>query len=300
MILLNDDELSISFPEVHPDAVLHIDFQRTLRIPDDDRTYALPPGLGRFPLRRVDDFATVPDAWKRRGGVMMPMYQCEALWIYFHSPTDYPFALKVATGTINAITGKPWNEPLHRRPQDYVVIPKQPWLDGYCVEKGVIRQFVAMPLGSGATVEEQLTGEAEHGGLQFIVYPIRPEAYERMRAERLHTLHSLHSLADLCVAAPAMGLAAGGRMRQQIYKDPYPFADWDTQHSHRCFVHIVNATAWQPLTGEAAPHTPCTFEAYVRAGLPWFDYYNADLSVLDGSEVLRGVKSIGQVSQGAF
>jgi hypothetical protein len=30
-----------------------------------------------------------------------------------------------------------------------VVLPEQPWLDGYCVEKGYIRQFVAMPLGEG-------------------------------------------------------------------------------------------------------------------------------------------------------
>jgi hypothetical protein len=27
------------FPEVHRDAVLHVEFQRTLRIPDDDRDY---------------------------------------------------------------------------------------------------------------------------------------------------------------------------------------------------------------------------------------------------------------------
>ena len=47
-----------------------IRFQRTLRIPDDDRTYPLPPGLGRFPLRHVDDFADrVPETWLERGGV---------------------------------------------------------------------------------------------------------------------------------------------------------------------------------------------------------------------------------------
>jgi hypothetical protein len=43
------------------------------------------------------------------------------------------------------------------------VAPKHPWLDGYCVEKGVIRQFVAIPLGEGYSLEEQLTGEAEFG-----------------------------------------------------------------------------------------------------------------------------------------
>ena len=59
MIELIHDQLVFSFPDLHPHAKLRLDFQRTLRIPDDGRDYALPPGLGRFPLRHIDDFATV-------------------------------------------------------------------------------------------------------------------------------------------------------------------------------------------------------------------------------------------------
>ena len=58
-------------------------------------------------------------------------------------------------------------------------IPEQSWLDGYCIEKDIIRQFVAMPLGSGYSAEEQITGEAEHGGIQIIVYPMKPEIFEK-------------------------------------------------------------------------------------------------------------------------
>ncbi len=57
-------------------------------------------------------------------------------------------------------------------PQDYMVVPDQPRLDGFCVDKGMVRQFTAMPLGEGYTVEERLTGEARHGGLQIVVYPM--------------------------------------------------------------------------------------------------------------------------------
>ena len=46
MIELKRDRLVFSFPDVHPEARLAIDFQRTLRIPDDGKTYPLPPGLG--------------------------------------------------------------------------------------------------------------------------------------------------------------------------------------------------------------------------------------------------------------
>ena len=55
MVELIDDGLNFSFPEVHPQARLRIEFQRTLRIPDDGEVHFLPPGLGTFPLKHVDD-----------------------------------------------------------------------------------------------------------------------------------------------------------------------------------------------------------------------------------------------------
>ena len=183
MITLENDVLEFRFPEVHEKARCSIEFQRTLRIPDDNNDYPLPPGLGQFPLRHLDDFATrCPEAWRRRGGVLLPMHQAEALWINFGSGS-YPFAVKIATGKVCALTGDVWVNHLNRDPQDYVVLPEQPWLDGYCVEKGVIRQFVAMPLGEGYTVEEQLTGAAMHGGLQIVAYPMKRERYEALFGE---------------------------------------------------------------------------------------------------------------------
>ena len=184
MIELKRDQLIFRFPEVHKDAECRISFQRTLRIPDDNRAYSLPPGLGTFPLNLVDDYAeSVPAGWNAHGGVFLPMYQAEAMWLNFSG--SYPMAVKVAAGKINAVTGEGWENELSEQPQDYVVIPDQPWLDGFSVMKGMIRQFVAMPLGEGYTAEEQLTGEAEHGGLQIVVYPIKPSYYER-EEEELH------------------------------------------------------------------------------------------------------------------
>ena len=57
MITLENDHLVFRFPDVHEDATCSIDLQRTLRIPDDGKHYPLPPGLGSFPLRHLDDFA---------------------------------------------------------------------------------------------------------------------------------------------------------------------------------------------------------------------------------------------------
>jgi len=311
VIELKHERLGFSFPDVHPQATLAIHFQRTLRIPDDDKTYPLPPGLGAFPLRHVDDFAaTVPHGWQEHGGVMLPMYQAEAMWLHFTAGYDserganYPFAIKVATGKIDAVTGKNWSNGLDRGPQNYMVAPKQPWLDGYCVEKGVIRQFVAMPLGDGYTAEEQITGKAEHGGLQIIVYPMKREVFERRFPKRdLKRCRSVDSymmdgdsMDCMLSADSAMGLAPGGRMKQEIYEDPYDFSDWDLTQSSRCYVHIANSLAWRSITKQSPPTKPPSAADYTRYGLPWFDYYDESPAV-KGSGILSKIKSVLGISK---
>jgi len=57
MIELNNNQLTFQFPEVHSKAMCSIDFQRTLRIPDDNQEYPPPPSMGRFPVEHVGDFA---------------------------------------------------------------------------------------------------------------------------------------------------------------------------------------------------------------------------------------------------
>jgi len=289
MIELGNNRLTFRFPEVHPKAVCGIEFQRTLRIPDDNREYYLPPGLGRFPVEHVDDFAErLPETWRQHGGVFVPLYQAEALWINFSG--DYPCAVKIAAGKINAVSGKPWRGGLSARPQDYVVLPEQPWLDGFNVAQGLIRQFVAMPLGEGYTAEEQLTGTAEHGGLQLIAYPMKAEVYRRLFEERKTV-----AFAPMQYGCPSirmdMGLAPGGLMRQEIYKDHYGIDAWDQAHGARCFVHLVNSAQYAAVTGHAPPHEPPTAKQYTDAGLPWFDYY-ADGEALPGSPILRGLTSL--------
>ena len=289
MIELKKNQLIFRFPEVHKDAKCRISFQRTLRIPDDNRPYSLPPGLGRFPLNLVDDYAeSVPAGWNAHGGVFLPMYQAEAMWLNFSG--SYPMAVKVAAGKINAVTGEGWKNDLSRRPQDYVVIPDQPWLDGLSVMKGMIRQFVAMPLGEGYTAEEQLTGEAEHGGLQIVVYPIKPSYYEREEEAFMPIAYS--PLRAFSEPVEEMGLAPGGLMRQEIYEDEYGLKAWETSVRSRCYVHIVNSVQFFSVTGAHPPSKPPTAKEYTKAGLPWFDYYGGDLKALEGAEKLAGLDSV--------
>ncbi|KAH8834331.1 hypothetical protein DL96DRAFT_1580212 [Flagelloscypha sp. PMI_526] len=143
-------------------------FNRTLRVPDDASNYALPPGLGTFPVAKVQDHqSSLPEYISKRGGYIMPLFQREALWI---SISGEPCAIKISIGNINAITGGKRDEEPPQGVQDYVVGRHQPWLDGIATEPGVVRQFVAMKLGHGYTVEEQLANTT-NGGIQIDVFP---------------------------------------------------------------------------------------------------------------------------------
>ncbi|KAH9923602.1 uncharacterized protein B0H18DRAFT_456208 [Fomitopsis serialis] len=87
-------------------------------------------------------------------------------------------AVKVSVGGVNALTGTA--QGMHNEgDQDYLPIHDsggQLWLDGICTSPGVVRQFVAMPLGHGYTIEGQITGKEEVGGMQIDVFKPYPTA----------------------------------------------------------------------------------------------------------------------------
>src|SRR5690606_12307926 len=163
-----------------------ISFKRTIRVPDDDKTYELPPDLGNFPLTSKNDI----------NQILLPMYQMEAMWINFGKQYCYSYfnrkiAVKIGVGDINIISGKKWIEGhIDPEQQNYIVPPKQCWIDGIpvkveekfsyeTVSENLVRQFVAVPLESDASIESQLLKKGKiselKGGLQFEFY----ELYDR-------------------------------------------------------------------------------------------------------------------------
>jgi hypothetical protein len=293
-----------------------ISFQRTLRLPDDGKTYPLPAGLGRFPLRSVNGYAdTTPQQWLEKGGVMLPMYQGEAMWMSFES--TIPCALKIVSGSVNALTGERDLRELDSDPQNYVVVPEQPWLDGFKVSKGTVRQFVAMPVGSGFTASEQLAKDAEAGGLVIEVFPMKAELSftEFLEGELDRIMHDVltnllgegwegqsqilccrPASAMVCESGESVGLGAGGKIQQEVYADNRGIDSWSFQHATRVCVHTCNAMMWRKVTGENPPHPPLTATEYTRHRIPWFDFYRADLDALPETNDLAGIKTVAQVS----
>jgi hypothetical protein len=224
--------------------------------------------------------------------VLLPMFQREAMWLSFGGG---PHALQVGIGKVCAVSGEPWSDHLRTDPQNYVVTGTQPWLDGIASGKGTIRQFVAMPLGKGLTVEAQITGKEEHGGVQLQAFAPKPGRIPR-RMSRARCAAAMDGCSALESEA-AMGLGAGGTMEQKVYPDPYGIETWDPYASTRVFVHIVNSEMWQQITGEAPPPSPVSAQSYIAAGLPWFSLYDEGAKTIAPTSKLAAVKSIDELEK---
>lgn len=133
------------------------------------------------------------------------------MWIHFHTEEQKKFAIRLYVGGVNGLSGESSEGGmasilrrmnLENRRQDYLVLPEQLWLDGIATAPGVVSQFVATEMApqkersqesrnsraskqrdassspsphgdatSGASIEWQVTGRDEVGGLQLQIIP---------------------------------------------------------------------------------------------------------------------------------
>ncbi len=273
-----------------------VSFERTLRVPDDGKEYPLPPSLGEFPIFKVKDFKDrVPKAWLEhpiKDSYFIPMYQREALWVSFDTGT--PTAVKIGLGRIDVLTGKKFSENLNKTKanQNYLVAPDQPWLDGINSGNDVIRQFVAMPIGMGYTIEEQLGNKEPKGTIQIRVFEAKPGKFPKPDRR----VYGKEMVLESCCESPAMGLGAGGAITQKIYPDDYGYDTWDPDNSSEARVFIVNSMDFREITGYEALSTPVSAQQYNDYGFPWFELYDeTEKDVAPGS--YAKVKSIKQMDK---
>lgn len=307
-----------------------ISFHRTLRIPEDGKSYPLPADLGRLPIYRVSDYAhKVPAKWLKDGGFFIPLYQREALFIEFGGVKWRPSIAKVAVGMINAISGKSFVSQIQMHSQDYVVVPEQKWLDGINSGKETVSQFVAMPLGEGYTVEELITDEAVHGGFQLAGYDPRPGRFPEedpaivaRRKIAFDGRHEEKEISTTLASAPVfghqaqfsprvdmgalfsnrpsnyeMGIAAGGSIQQQIVKDGFGADSWDECSETPVFIHIVNSVAFEAITGMKPPPTPITAYSYKKRGIPWYSRYDEKTPGLSAAKAFQFIKTVLQIDK---
>jgi hypothetical protein len=147
--------------------------------------------LGPLPFFSVSSHASrLSKEMVKMGGIFSPMFQREALSIYFggdgpiaSNPEikakewdgQYDFSenygVRIYAGGVNVISGRQGSYEKGSTTQDFVVVPKQERLDGFCVGNGLVKQFVAMPLDKGYSVEQQLSSQEYIGGMQLEIAP---------------------------------------------------------------------------------------------------------------------------------
>ena len=152
---------------------INIQFQRTLRLPsidyqyenDDDKKqndFIVPPSLGSFPLKRLDEFKDIKIKTKYDmnnkdidGIFILAMHKCEAMWMLFDTnpnvAKDTKSAVKLSLNGMNMINGQEFKSKFLTKidEQNYIIVSNagksQIWIDGFNDGQGNIQQ-IAIPI----------------------------------------------------------------------------------------------------------------------------------------------------------
>ena len=252
--LVGERTLRFCFPTLHENEGLELTFQRMLRVPDGETVNPLPEPLGGFPLQLVDDHKErLPAIIAKRAGVMFPVHPFEAVRISMNTTGFLPFLVKIGAGKINVLSGEPWEDALEEGRNGELFVRQAATLDGFYVDRGLVRQFVATPVGLGLTAEEQLTGSAEYAGFQISVYPLRRTIAEPIIRKRRQVIERAAADGIMEMRAPLsaderLGLMPGGYLSQNLFNNPFRETDWQDSDRLRCFAQPVHTEEWLRLT----------------------------------------------------
>ncbi|KAI0832186.1 hypothetical protein F5Y06DRAFT_307499 [Hypoxylon sp. FL0890] len=308
---------------------LRISFQRTIRVSDYVDRCDLPPDIGTFPLFKVRDYAQrLPPEMAAKGGLFFPMHQKEAMWIKLSA--DAPFMIKIYAGGVNVSSGEHHAEGVEARRrrvelrnagnslQDYVVVPDQYWLDGITVSPRVARQFVAMPMNQGYSVEAQLTGK------ELTAPPCLQEYEETIpfRCSPNNSIDNLKKLLEDLTGMPAdmqlLGSSGPTLSRDEFHCETDTGLNliqiqgstvhmfWRLNDGKVVIrptiseeiaskgVRMLNGAAFRRVTGRELPPSPIEASTYVDKGLPFLAMYEEPSAVAGDFDVIGRVNKIDQ------
>ncbi|KAI0487632.1 hypothetical protein F4859DRAFT_525725, partial [Xylaria cf. heliscus] len=90
-----------------------------------------------------------------------------------------------------------------------------------------------------------------------------------------------------------MGMAAGGKIRQVIYKDSNDPNIWASTSTITIPVHALTTTMFRHVTGREPPPCPISAATYAQAGLPFFDFPEEPSGI---SGAFDGIKSVNEIN----
>lgn len=130
----------------------YVSIRHTTKVDINDKVHRLPPDHGPFKEYKVADYICPPE-WSN-DGYFIPVEEGQPLWIDFRGNGVCACILSVQR--FNPISNEPANlqDGLKKDPrQNYLVLPNQPWVDGY-TKDGKVYQFVVTKAGEGLAVNE--------------------------------------------------------------------------------------------------------------------------------------------------
>jgi hypothetical protein len=274
MLRIGWPRLVFDFSDRGQDCSCWVGLRTTVRVPDDGRVYPLSMLLDDLPLRARADMSVAGAPSGAATGEFLTTFPsgCALALTFGEGPdpdgfTPYqdepPFAIKLGLRGVNVLTGLPLADGLQTDPQDYIVAPDEPWLNGYPLVDGMARQLVAGP--ASGVIDPWTTAD-----LELIVYPMRPKGVAARTRCRRRPLPGAHEAPGRRAAAAA-GFALGGRIRERLFSDPYGIDSWDLQRGIRCRITFLDAVEWLSLTGTWPEHEQTSFNDYAESGWGWFE-----------------------------
>lgn len=94
-----------------------------------------------------------------------------------------------------------------------------------------------------------------------------------------------------------MGIAAGGKLVQDIYADTNPKHIWNKSNTRLVNIHILNSFTFEEVTHIVPPPTPITANMYNNLKLPVFLLEEELNDRVDGGNSLKGIQSVSAMDK---
>lgn len=134
------------------------------------------------------------------------------------------------------------------------------------------------------------------GSAQFKISSPSIEASENSWDSSFDTSEPIQATRDI---VQQMGIAAGGKLIQDIQKDFGSRSDWHKERTRLVNVQIFDSATFEAATHIVPPPTPVTAKSYADAGQPFWLVDEERDGRLEPSQTLAAVQSVSNMDREA-
>ena len=206
--------------------------------------------FGALSARLVRDYAgSFSESWSTREAVFIPLLADERIWLGF-STRQRSYAIQIAVGEVNAVSGQSWIPGLTASPQNYLVSPPQLHWDG------IRRGQDLLPFDSQSLNSD----ERPAGAWVLLVYAPLGDALGPAQVSEFD--HDPGKLYD------TFRQSDRNHAENHPLQDPFGVDTWSREPLCTVFIVPVTAPRYEEITGVKVPPTRKACEVYTGYRLP--------------------------------